>query len=108
MRIALRSAPLPLRCTTGGSIRVGATRVALESVLRAYEEGESVEGIVERFPSLALADVYAIIAWYLADREPATAHLEEVRETAAFHRAEAEKRHGTGEFLRRLRARRPR
>jgi uncharacterized protein (DUF433 family) len=58
----------PLREDASGALRVGASRVLLELVLRAFQDGATPETIVQRYPTLALADVYAVIAYYLRHR----------------------------------------
>lgn len=78
--ISLQTAPgdaPPLSQDSDGVIRVGGTRVPLEQVVYAWKMGESAEGIVESFPTLELADVYATIAYYLRHREQVEAYLEQ-------------------------------
>ncbi|KAB2865714.1 MAG: DUF433 domain-containing protein [Anaerolineae bacterium] len=59
---------IPLRQDPSGKIRVGGTRVLLELVIHAFQSGETAEGIVDSYPSLSLADVYAVLAYYLNHR----------------------------------------
>ncbi len=59
---------VPLRTDQYGAIRVGNTRVLLELVIHAYYMGETPEGIVDSYPSLTTSDVYAVIGYYLANR----------------------------------------
>lgn len=66
---------IPLRMDKDGAIRVGQTRVLLELVIHAYYEGETPEGIVERYPSLSTADVYAVIGYYLGNRNEIDAYV---------------------------------
>jgi len=56
---------IPLREDPPGVFRMGSSDVRLESVLRAFQQGASAEGIVRSYPPLHLADVYAVIAGYL-------------------------------------------
>jgi uncharacterized protein (DUF433 family) len=49
---------VPLTITEFGTIRVGRSRVSLDSVVYQYEQGATAERIAESFPSLDLADVY--------------------------------------------------
>jgi uncharacterized protein (DUF433 family) len=58
----------PLREDTDGALRVGNSRVLLELVIRAFQDGATPETIVQRYSTLALADVYAVIAHYLRYR----------------------------------------
>ena len=77
MTIALdREAP-PLRMDETGAIRVGNTRVLLELVVEAFEDGAAPEPIVLRYSSLGLADVYGAIAYYLRHRGAVNAYMEQ-------------------------------
>ena len=58
----------PLRVDEAGAVRVGKTRVLMVLmvlVVHAFQDGESPEDIVRSYPSLTLAEVYAVIAYYL-------------------------------------------
>lgn len=70
----------PLRTDQYGTVRVGGTRVTLDSVIGAYKRGDSPEEIAEGFPALALADVYAAIAYYLSHQGEADAYLSKGRD----------------------------
>ena len=61
-----------------GAARVGSSRVLLEMVLWAYQRGETPERIVEKYPTLELADVHAVVAYYLRNREPLDEFLQEM------------------------------
>ncbi|MCC6152202.1 MAG: DUF433 domain-containing protein [Candidatus Hydrogenedentes bacterium] len=73
--VAQAEAP-PLREEADGALRVGQTRVLLELVIHAFQRGESPETIVESYPSLALADVYSVIGYYLHHQETIAAYLQ--------------------------------
>lgn len=60
---------VPLRKEDSGAIRIGETRVLLELVIREFEDGATPETIVQQYDTLTLADVYAVIAYYLRHRE---------------------------------------
>ncbi len=49
------TAPIPLSSDTDGVLRVGDSRVTLDTVVAAFREGMTPEGIVEQYPSLELA-----------------------------------------------------
>jgi uncharacterized protein (DUF433 family) len=66
---------VPLRTDTDGAIRINGTRVLLELVIHAYYMGETPEGIVESYPSLTTADIYAVIGYYLANRDEIDAYV---------------------------------
>jgi uncharacterized protein (DUF433 family) len=72
--------PPPLRLDESGTLRVGKTRVPLDTVVHAYEDGASPEEIVRRFDTLKLADVYAVVGYYLEHRDEVQAYLERRRQ----------------------------
>lgn len=59
---------IPLTETEDDVIRVGQTRVRLDTVVYAFNEGYTAEEIVSQYPALDLSDVYAVIAYYLGNR----------------------------------------
>jgi uncharacterized protein (DUF433 family) len=73
-RSAAAEAP-PLREDVSGALRVGGSRVLLELVIRAFQDGATPETIVQRYSTLALADVYAAIAYYLHHRDEVEEYL---------------------------------
>ena len=70
MTIEILSDTPPLKQDASGAVRIGNTRVLLELVIRAFQDGATPEAIVQRYPSTTLQDIYAVIAYYL--RHPAT------------------------------------
>ena len=72
---AVQAETPPLREDAFGSIRVGDTRILLELIVRAFQDGTTPEAIVQRYSSLKLADVYAVIAYYLRHREEIETYL---------------------------------
>ena len=77
---------VPLSTDPGGTLLVTGTRVSLHSVVGMFEEGASAEEIAHEFDSLALADVYAVLTYYLRNREAVRSALmaeEERSEEAA-------------------------
>ena len=55
-----------VRVDENGVMRVGSTRVMLDSVVAAFEQGHSAETIRQQYPALSLEEVYGAIAYYLA------------------------------------------
>lgn len=82
MSITIQTDPLLLREDSSGSLRIGNTRVLVELVLRAFQDGATPEAIVQRYPSLALVDVYAVITHYLQHREEMDRYLSEREQCA--------------------------
>jgi uncharacterized protein (DUF433 family) len=56
---------VPLVTDAHGTVRVRGTRVTLDSVVVAFRAGATAEEIAQQFPTVALADVYLVIAHYL-------------------------------------------
>ena len=59
----------------GGGYYLVGSRVALESVVYQFLQGESPEGIVQAYPSLSLLQVYGGITYYLAHRDEIDEYL---------------------------------
>jgi uncharacterized protein (DUF433 family) len=73
---------VPLRIDEGGEVRVGNTRVTIDIVVDAFNEGATAEEIVSRYPVLKLADVYAVISYYLRRQEEIDAYLHQEQQIA--------------------------
>ena len=82
MALTVSAQPVPLRTDDGGVMRVGNTRVSLDSVVAAYQQGATAEQTCEDYPTLDLADVHIVISYCLR-------HTEEVNEYLAARRQEA-------------------
>jgi uncharacterized protein (DUF433 family) len=93
----------PLRQDSSGALRVGQSRVLLELVIRAFQDGATPEAIVQRYPSTTMADIYGVIAYYLRHRAAIEAYLEARERQAEEVRQKIESRQGDlGELRRRL------
>ena len=65
----------PLYEDAVGALRVGDSRVLLELVIRAFQDGATPETIVQRYSTLTLPNVYAVIAYYLRHRNEVEGYL---------------------------------
>mgnify|MGYP000909234068 CR=1 FL=1 len=65
-----------IRVDENGAMRVGRTRVALDSIVAAFQQGHSAETIQQQYPSASLEEVYGAIAYYLANQEEVDTYLE--------------------------------
>ena len=90
MTLSIQAEPIPLHPAADGTVRVGGTRVLLETVVSAFRDGASAEQIVERYPDLHLADAYAVIGYYLRNRAAVDAYVAERRQQADELRARIE------------------
>jgi uncharacterized protein (DUF433 family) len=73
--VTLEPIAVPLHEDEQGTIRVGKTRVILDLVIQAFQDGASAESIAETYDALNLADVYAVISYYLRHPEPIDSYL---------------------------------
>ena len=92
----------PLRVDEGGAVRVGKSRISLDLVVEQYENGMTPEDMVRAYDTLVLADVHAVIAYYLRHRAEVQAYLKHRKEEAEALRAkiEAERPHLAGQTAR--------
>ncbi|MGK7948072.1 MAG: DUF433 domain-containing protein [Xenococcaceae cyanobacterium] len=81
-KLVLERETPPLREDQTGAIRVGNTRVLLETVIRAFQDGASPESIVNRYSTLSLSDVYSTIAYYLRHQDTVEAYLSQREDLA--------------------------
>ncbi|CAN5359078.1 hypothetical protein BH24GEM3_BH24GEM3_11700 [soil metagenome] len=107
MSVSIRAEVPPLHLDASGALRVGHSRVLLELVIRAFQDGAPPEAIVQRYPTTTLADIYAVVAYYLRYPDEVETYLAEREERAEQLRQRIESRQGDlSEIRRRLRARR--
>ena len=106
MSLVIEAPPVPLRTDERGVLRVGKTRVPLDTVVYAFNQGASVEEIVMSYPTLDLGDVYAVVNYYLHNRTEVDSYLSLREAEASQIRAENEKRFPPNGIRARLLARR--
>src|SRR5260221_2220000 len=88
--LRLHAVPPPLRVDEGGAARVGNSRVSLDLVVEQYENGMTPEDLIRAYDTLELADVHAVIAYYLRHRDEVCAYLKRREEEAKALRAKIE------------------
>jgi uncharacterized protein (DUF433 family) len=82
MNTPIQAVDVPLFDDGQGGLRVTGTRVLLERIAHAFEDGATPEGIVERYDTLHLADVYAVLTWYLRHKTEVEDYLHKRAEEA--------------------------
>jgi uncharacterized protein (DUF433 family) len=94
MNMALSTATevIPIFGDPDGVIRVGKTRVTLETLVGAFSDGATAEEIVQQYPSLRLADVYQVIGYYLRRPLEFEAYLQKRKAEAETIRRQTETR----------------
>ena len=75
MPLTIHEDAIPLRIDDTGTVRIGQTRVILELVIHAFRDGATPEQIVQDYDTLHLADVYAVVGYYLRHRDEVDAYL---------------------------------
>jgi len=97
----------PLRWDEAGGIRIGQSRVTLDSLLAAYSTGSTPEEIAVQYPVLHLAEIYATIAYYLTHRQQIETYLEQRHQHAQQRRQHLAQNHNLTGLRERLLARYP-
>ncbi len=91
-----------VRLDEHGVLRVGETRVMLDSVVAAFEQGHSPETICQQYPALTLEEAYGAIAYYLGHRDEVAKYLE--RQDRIWRKGEARSEQNVPPVVQRLRA----
>ncbi|WP_129671786.1 DUF433 domain-containing protein [Candidatus Chloroploca sp. Khr17] len=90
MTLVMMAQPVPLTMNADGVVRVANTRITLDTIVAAFREGATPETIAQQYPSLALADVYAVISYYLNHLPEVHAYLHQREQVAVQIRQENE------------------
>ncbi len=96
MPVSFGTLPNVIREVEGGTLRVGNSRVSLDSVVHAFNRGDDAVEIQDAFDSLSLAEVYGAISYYLHNREKVDTYL--AKRAAEFER-EREESHKDPNFI---------
>src|SRR5712692_7528001 len=80
----------PLRVDEGGAVRVGNSRISLDLVVEQYENGMTPEDMVRAYDTLVLADVHAVVAYYLRHQDEVRAYLKRREQEARALQAKVE------------------
>jgi uncharacterized protein (DUF433 family) len=73
----------PVRRDSSGVLRVGRSRVTLDTVVNAYEAGASAEEIALSYDALSIAQVYATVAYYLQHTDELKPYFEARHQAAS-------------------------
>jgi uncharacterized protein (DUF433 family) len=64
-----------VRVDEHGAMRIGNSRVVLDSMVAGFEQGHSPETLQQQYPRLSLEEVYGAITYYLAHTDEVRAYL---------------------------------
>ncbi|MEZ2277594.1 MAG: DUF433 domain-containing protein [Microcoleus sp.] len=78
--------------TCGGRPRIAGTRISIAQIAVWHQQGMSPEAILEEISYLNLAQIYAALSYYHANRKEIEADL--AAELAEYDRLEADRRAG--------------
>jgi uncharacterized protein (DUF433 family) len=92
MTLTLEPPIVPMTISPQGVALVRGTRVPIDTVITAFEQGDTPEEIAQNFSTVTVADAYAVIAYYLQHQAEIDAYLAERRQRRAAQRAEIEQR----------------
>lgn len=90
MTMPIQAISVPLFTDEQGGLRVTGTRVLLERIVYAFEDGATPEGIVQSYDTLKLADTYAVLTWYLQHKPEIDLYLRRRAEEAEAFRRQVE------------------
>ena len=66
---------VPIHTDADGVVRVAGTRVTLDTIVAAFDAGATAEEeIAQQYSSIALADVYSVITYYLRHKTAVSAY----------------------------------
>jgi uncharacterized protein (DUF433 family) len=75
----------------GGRLRIDGTRITIHQIATLYKGGLNAEEIADQYPYLTMAQVYAALAYYHANKEEIEADLgKEIDENVLTGRLEKE------------------
>lgn len=97
---------VPIESTVDGVLRVGGTRITIDTIVTAFLYGAAAEEIVLRYPSLKLADVYAVLGYYLQHQDEINEYVQQRQQRAEVVRTQNEARFPPDGIRARLLARR--
>jgi uncharacterized protein (DUF433 family) len=97
---------IPMALGADGVIRIGGTRVTLDTLVAAFRDGATPEEIAHQYPSAALGDIYEVIGYALRHPETVEAYLIQRAAVAVSVRAENERRNSVDGIRERLISRR--
>lgn len=66
---------IPLTQTEAGDVFLEGSRIPLETLVDAFNAGHTPEDFVGDYPHLELADVYAVLSYYLRHRSEVDAYV---------------------------------
>lgn len=92
--------------TRNGVMLIEGTRVPIDTIIGAFQDGYTADEINHQYPTVSLAAVHQVIEYYLQNRAELDGYVAEREKKKAEIRAECEQRRPTDEIVARIQARR--
>lgn len=92
----------PFRRDEAGGIRIGQSRVTLDSLLAAYHSGFTPEEIAFQYSVLHLEEIYAAISYYLNHRQEIDNYLDQRCQKAQQQRSDFVQQYNLADLRQRL------
>ncbi len=106
MTLVIEAETIPIVQTADGAFRIGKTRVTLDTLIVVFNQGLTPEEIVQSYPTLLVADVYAVITYYLRHQAEVDAYIAQNEREVEALQAQFEARFDYKQIRERLRERR--
>lgn len=105
MTLSIENEIMPLKVDKYGTLRVGESRVTLDLVINAFNEGALPQEIVKMYSALDLSDAYFAIGYYLRHKAEIDEYIRDGEENADRLGEELKTRFGQAEVREKLKAR---
>src|SRR3982751_6814757 len=97
---------IPLATDRDGVMRVSGTRVTLDTIVAAFQEGATPEEMAQQYPSVSLGDLYQVVGYFLRHADEIHAYLQQRQQNSQTVKASNEQRSNPEGLRDRLLARR--
>ncbi len=77
MTFVIEAQPIPLHVNEDGLVMITGSRVPVDTVVRAYRNGDTAEEIAGHYEAIKLSQVYAVIAYYLEHQHEVDDYLKQ-------------------------------
>lgn len=66
---------IPMAVDLHGAVRIGGTRVSLDSIIIYFNQGYTAEDLADSFPAVTLSDIKAVLGYYQRWRDDVDEYL---------------------------------
>jgi uncharacterized protein (DUF433 family) len=105
MAMVLKPLPLPVQEDEDGVLRVAGSRVPVDVLVYDYRNGAIAEEIALNYPTLRLADIHAVLSYYLRYQDEVDAYIAKQERLSEEKRQEVLRRSPQADLREHLRSR---